>query len=445
MNKRYMLGALALSMALGGCSHMPSWLGGEKKEKPKLAGERIAVLPVGAELQPDPTLQKVAMTLPAPAANADWPQHTGVVNAAAGNLAAAGHFEHESHAEAGKGEEFDHTLVPRPVVGGGQVFAMDAAGNISAHDAADVRKVNWQSKGVAEKHAPEILGGGLAFDQGKLYAASGCGTVIALDAATGKELWRKALRVPFRSAPRVAGDKLFALTIDNQVFALNTATGEVVWSQRGIDETAQLMNAVSPTVTDDTLIVPYSSGEVYALATGDGKEQWSESLTAGKRTQASAFFSGIGGDPVVDGSVIFAVSGGGLLSVLTLTDGHHLWDRPVGSINTPWVAGDYMFLLTTDNTLVCFVKYTGTIRWSMQLKNYENQKDKKKPITWRGPVLVNGNLVVTGSDGELLLVSATEGKIVSTQEIPEGIYTPPVVAGGRMYLIGQDARLYELQ
>jgi hypothetical protein len=46
MNNRFVVSLLVLSLAVGGCSYMPSWMGGKKKEAVKLPGERIAVLPV---------------------------------------------------------------------------------------------------------------------------------------------------------------------------------------------------------------------------------------------------------------------------------------------------------------------------------------------------------------------------------------------------------------
>lgn len=444
MNNR-VLALCCIALALSGCSYLPSWMGGMKEDKPKLPGQRVAVLPAGTDIAPDDLLKNVSVTVPAAKENANWPQHTGVLTSQDGNLSAKGSFESQESASAGDGESFSHTLIPRPVVGSGLVFAMDAVGNISAHDAQAVSSVRWKSKGVAEEDEPEIMGGGLAWDNGRLYVTSGRGMVAAFDAVTGVELWKKNLHLPFRSAPKVAGNKLYAVTVDNQIYAISTASGEALWNQRGIGETAGILNSVSPAVSGDTVIVPYSSGEIYALSSIDGKEIWSEALSSGKRTEASAFFSGIGGDPVLDEGVVMAVSSGGMMSVFATSTGQRVWDKPLGSINTPWVAGDYAFLLTTDNTLVALVKYSGRICWTAKLASFEDEEEKKRPITWFGPVMVNGQLAVVSSSGELTLISAADGKTATTKSIPDGIYTAPVIAGGRMYLIGQNATLYSLQ
>ena len=435
---------LLLALTVSGCSYMPSWAGGEEKKKTKEVGERIAVLPVESALKPDSTLQSLAVTLPAATKNTDWAVHSGAFASDSANLA-GGSFDKVTSATAGDGEAFEHTLVTLPVVGGGLVYSMDAVGNISAHNAADIGDRRWKSKGVSEEDSTFISGGGLAYDGGKLYAVSGRGLVVVLDATTGKEIWRKSLRAPFRSAPKVADGKLFATTIDNQLYALSTSNGEVMWTQRGISETTGLMNTVSPAVAGGKVVVPYSSGEIYVLSSADGKEIWSETLTGGKRLQASALFAGIGGDPVIDGEVVLAVNSGGVLSVKSLAAGQSAWELPIGSNNTPWIAGEYVFLLTSDNTLVALHKFDGHVRWSTKLASFEDEAKKKNPITWKGPVLVDSKLAVVASNGQLLLVNADDGKITATKSIPEGIYTSPVVAGGRMYLVSQDATLYELQ
>jgi outer membrane protein assembly factor BamB len=443
-SSRYALLAMTV-VSLSACDYMPSWMGGEKPEVVRLPGERFTVLPLAETVTADASAQTVSVSIPKALENSNWPQHTGYFTAASGNLLMSGMIENETSAEAGDGESFQHMLVPRPVVGDGVVFAMDSIGKISAHDAANVGNIRWESEGVSEKREPDVLGGGLAYDQSRLYATSGRGVIAAFDAATGREIWKKVLRTPFRSAPRVEGGRVFAITIDSQLFALDSASGEVLWSHRGISETASLMNAVSPAVSGGDVIVPYASGEMYSLAAVNGQELWNASLASVNRTLASASFSGIGGDPLVDGSVVFAVSGSGRLAVFALATGQRLWERPLSSINTPWVAGDVLSVLTADNELVSFIKYDGRVRWSVKMPSFENEEDKKRPITWRGPVMVNDKLAVLGSHGELWLISAADGSVLAKKDIPDGIVTAPVVAGGRMYLVDQGATLYSLQ
>ena len=450
MNTRFLALASCLVL-LAACSSMPAWLGGsgKKAEKDKLPGERVLALPEGLGFAPDEALKGTQPAIPTAVENTEWAQHAGMFPAGAGHLAArsSGKDALEIHhsADAGDGNHFSHMLVPQPVIAGGVVYSMDAKGYISARDAADLSNTRWESKGVIDDDKDETLGGGLAVSGNALYATSGRGIIAAFDIANGNAIWRKTLPAPLRSAPLVVGDFVIAVTIDSQTYALSTKTGEVAWEHRGINETAGLMNAVSPIALGDMVIAPYSSGELFALSAADGKERWSETLITQKHTQATSSFSGIGGDPVADGEVVFAASNNGLTAAIHAGRGQRLWQQAFASANTPWLAGDELFILTGDNVLVNIVKYTGKVRWSVQLDSYLDPDTRLKPITWRGPVLMGGNLVVIGSHGKLLLISPTDGTITATKPIPAHIFTAPVVAGGRLYLIDQDATLYSFE
>lgn len=451
MNKKIGL-LIVMSLPVAACSSMPSmpsWMGGREDEKPKLQGERQVALAVDKQLVPDSDVKGSNPVLPNVIANTDWPQHSGIFTAKNGNIAggkfANGDFGSKNSADAGGGYKFSNSLIPRPIVAGGKVFAMDAVGIISAHDAADIGKILWKSKIVADPDKQEVIGGGLAASDGILYATTGQGQVAAINIKDGSGLWQKNFSVPIRSSPRVSGDHLIVVTIDSQAYALSTKTGDILWNHRGINETSMVMNSVSPTIAGNDVLVPYASGELFAISMADGKELWADALLQNRYTQASSAFTGIGGDPTIDGEFVFATGSNGITVAINIPSGKRVWQRNVASLNTPWLAGDELFILTSDNILVDFVKYDGKIRWTTALASYENSENRQGAISWHGPVLVDGKLFIVGSNGKMVVVSAASGRILETKSIPNNIVTSPIVAEGRMYLVGQDATLYSFQ
>ena len=213
---------LTCLLSLSACDYLPSWLGGAAKEVTRLPGEREDVLQVNQSIQADQMVQKVTFQLPPAIENTAWAQATGQFTAMTSNLAAPGDFSRQHDSEAGDGNAFSHPLVPQPVVADSVIYAMDGAGYISAHNVNDIDQKAWVSPALTLKDQ-EVMGGGMAVDGGKLYAVSGIGRVVALDVATGAELWRREIGTPLRSAPRVAMGKLFIITIDSQLMALDAA------------------------------------------------------------------------------------------------------------------------------------------------------------------------------------------------------------------------------
>src|SRR5207237_8466091 len=71
---------LLVSLGLAGCG-----LFGDKKQP--LPGERISVLSLDRQIEPDPDLTKIPITLPPPVVNAEWPEPGGYPNHAMQHLA----------------------------------------------------------------------------------------------------------------------------------------------------------------------------------------------------------------------------------------------------------------------------------------------------------------------------------------------------------------------
>ncbi len=128
------------------------------------------------------------------------------------------------------------------------------------------------------------------------------------------------------------------------------------------------------------------------------------------------------------------------MAAIDLRSGERVWEQQVASSHSPWVVGDYVFVLANDNQLVCLTRNEGKVRWASQLRRYENEKAKSDPILWAGPVLGGNRLIVLSSLGEAVSVSPHTGELVGQQTMAVG-YLGPVIADNALYLLGDDANL----
>ena len=110
-------------------------------------------------------------------------------------------------------------------------------------------------------------------------------------------------------------------------------------------------------------------------------------------------------------------------------------------MESPWVAGDYIFILTNDNEIACISRDDGRIHWVRALQRYEDPEDRDDPIIWTGPVLASDRLIVAGSNGEALAISPYTGNILGMVEMPDGVSVAPVIADGAVYFLADDAEL----
>ena len=431
-----------LALALGGCEMLSSWF---SDEEPPIPGERISVIALEPGLEPDPDAETITVRLPPPYANEDWPQAGGYPHHAMHHLAAADVISERWRVGIGDSIDDDGPLLSPPVVAGGRVFAMDSEGLISAFDVRGGTRL-WTFDSAPDEDGEGAFGGGLAVAGGRLYAATGLGHVLALKARTGHELWREEIGVPVRAAPVVSGTRVFAISHDNRLWALDARTGAVQWSHTGIEETAGFLGGASVAVAGDIVVAPFSSGELTALRVENGRTVWADILAVqGVRVGALATFNDIEGNPVIDRGIVVAIGNGGRLVAIDLRIGRRIWERDIAGLNTPWIAGDFVFVLTAGGALVCITRERGAIVWVRHLPRYEDPEDKEDPIYWTGPVLIGDRLVVAGSDGRVLAISPYDGRYLGRHDAREAVRQPLAVADGTLFILTDDADLIALR
>lgn len=440
---RRLAALLLVAATLAGCAEAKSFLGFGTYKKP-LPGERISILQLGQTQSADPALADVKILLPEPFENPEWPEPGGYPSHAMQHLALGSAPKLIWTSNIGAGTDSDLWLLSEPVVAGGRVFAIDAESRVSAFDANSGARA-WRVNLAKDVGSGKLLGGGVSFDGGRLYAGTSFGQVVAMDAATGKEIWRKNVNGPMRAAPAVSSGRVFAVTIDNVLHVLAADDGRELWTHNGLAEPAGILGTATPAVEGSVVVVVYSSGEIYGLKVDTGRTLWSDTLAGQLRGGSTETIADIRGRSVIDRDYVIAISHSGIMAALDTKRGDRVWDADFGGIHGPWVAGDYVFVLTDDQELICLTRAEGHVRWVSGLPKYENPPDNTRPILWQGPVLAGNRLILTGTDGKALAVSPYTGKLLGQIDLPSATHLPPVVAGNTLYILSDNADLVALR
>ena len=272
--------------------------------------------------------------------------------------------------------------------------------------------------------------------------ASSSGEVLGLNASSGTEVWRQSLDLPLRAAPTVADGRLIVVSADNQLYALDGQTGRPSWRHAGFFEGTGLLGGPSPAVADGVVVVPYSSAEVFGLLLDNGRPLWSDTVQRPRRTEALAQINDIDGYPVIDGERVYVAGYGGQMAAIELRRGVRVWDLDLGSTQAPWLAGDFVYVLTTRGEVVCLLRENGRVRWVSPLPRLTDPDDPAStPITWTGPLLIGDRLLIAGSHGEAVTMSPYNGEILGRLDLPGPVLIPPIAAGGTVYILTEDAQL----
>ena len=428
---------LVAALAVSGCDAF-------KSNKEKLPGERISVLALEKPIEPDPDLAKLEIALPRPETNKDWPQSGGLPSHNMGHPALPDDLAIKWTAEIGEGASRYALPLSGPVVVDGVLYAMDSKSLVTAWDTGAGKKL-WEADITPEDNDNQAWGGGIAFDGGHIFVTSGYGQVLSLDAKDGSIKWRVSAGSPLRGAPTIAEGRVFVITVDNQLQAVSTEDGHRLWSYDAIPESAEIAGSASPAVEGNVVIASFSSGEVVALRVENGRVIWSDSLSATRRFDAMSTLADIRGRPVVDRGRVYVISHSGRMAAIDARNGNRVWEQDVGGIYSPWIAGDFIYVLSNSNELVCLTRADGRVRWMTQLDNWEDMEDKEDPLHWAGPLLAGDRLIAVGSNGQVWSVSPYTGAVLGHIELPAGSFLPPVVANNTLYLMTNDADLMALR
>lgn len=436
---RSLLLALPMAAILAACGNAPVVLSEEEK------AARVTVNPFSENLTPDPTLASATIELPAAEPSTDWPQ-AGVNSAKhPSNVAAGAQFKIDWRVSAGEGSGELKRIVAAPVARDGRIYTIDSNQRVSAFDIASGKRV-WENKLKAAnpKWDEYTVGAGLAITGDKLIVASGFAYVTALSLNDGKEVWRRRVDSPLSSSPAILGNRAFLTSTNNDFYAIDTDTGEILWNDQALSETARVLSSPSPAATQDILAVGYSSGELIAYLPANGRRLWTDTLTSTGRYTPLSVINDIAGKPTIQDGVVYVASHSGILAAIDSRSGTRLWSRVFGSRQGPVIGGDFLFVVGTNSKVAAFNRIDGKIAWVRDLPEFkDNNQDNR--IVWTGPLLANDRLIITSSYGDVLALSPQNGETVSELNVGQGVLIEPIAAGGKIFVLTDQAQLIAIK
>ncbi len=427
------LGTLALTLgALAACG---------SSDKP-LTGQRFAIGAGDATAVVNAT---ASIRLPRAVPNAEWTDVNGSPQHKFGHADFSNTPTLRWSADIGTGVGRNTRITSGPVSGGGLVYTMDGAAVITAlsSDGSVAWSVNVTP--VTEKSV-DGSGGGVSYANGVIYAGTGFGELLAIDAASGSIMWRRMFEAAIRSTPTSDGRSVFVVTRGDVAYAVDAKTGALDWVQRGAtSSTGGLEGGSSPAISGRQVVVPFSSGEVIAVRSNTGELRWKEGIGGARAATSLAFIGDISGDPVIDGNSVYVSNLAGETVKLNLTSGARSWTLAVGASDAVWPVGGSVFLVSDHAQLMRVNAGNGSVIWSQQLPQFAKPEKREDFIRHYGPVLAGGLMWVAGRDGQLRGFEPEGGQLVTSTNIPGGAAAAPIIVGGVMYILSLNGELHAFQ
>ncbi len=299
---------------------------------------------------------------------------------------------------------------------------------------------------------------------GKLFFVNNSGYAYALDADTGKELWKRRVGRLNASSPAYSRHRLYIVNlVPGHVLKLDAKTGKTIW-KKPLPSRAES----SPIVIGRTVYFGCEDGNLYALSTISGNVRWATGL-GGPIKSAPAYYGG----------KLFVGDYGGYMNAVDAENGKLVWQS--GSLgpgfggtgafySTPAIAFGRVYAGNNDGRVYSFETGGGELAWSYSTGGY----------AYSGPTVANtkhspptvfigsfdGNIyAIDAKDGDLRWSRSAGGQVIGSLSAvgdivyvaeftnkttsgfmmrsgrrvfhyPKGTYTPVISDGRRIYLTG---------
>ena len=328
----------------------------------------------------------------------------------------------------GEGISDSGIFLPQPVVVGKTIYTLDTEFQLSAFNLTDCQK-KWQVQlPISKEIYPKSVG--LGANEKVIFAVGGDGTVVAVS-PRGKIRGTRSLDAPLRSVPVMKDGLLFLLGADNSLFVLGGQTGESFWNDKMPEAPLNYFGMPSVGMEGELVVVPYTTGDIVGYNAFSGERLWSEALFSTYGFDKMEEMTHLIASPIVSDGLVFVVGNSGSSGVLYGKTGEEVWTQPVSGVQTPVVKGNVFIMLTHDNQVIAFEKYTGHVMWQTQLDSKE---------MWKGPVVYKKGILFISTSGQLVYLDAKTGLSFPVLQT-EATQQAPLSVQGYIILLSNEAIL----
>ncbi len=312
-------------------------------------------------------------------------------------------------------------------VRGGQFTVAGSDGTVLALDAQSGREL-WRGQAGAR------LSAGVGSDGRRAAVVTTDNELVVLD--QGAKLWSTRLASRTSTAPLVAGERVFVLGVDRAVHAFDAIDGRRLWTVQRPGEALTLAQPGVLAAHKNTLVAG-----IGALMTGidptTGSVRWEVPITSPRGTNEVERLNDLVGPVLRVGDQLCArafQTAVGCVAVAGPDRASLRWSRLAGGQQAVGGDADFVFGADGSDRLSAWKASGGELAWSNERLLYRNLS---APLAAGKTVLfgdVEGQVhFLNRNDGKTLLRLATDGSPVVAQ---------PVLAGSTMLVVTRNGGLF---
>lgn len=277
----------------------------------------------------------------------------------------------------------------------------------------------------------EPLSAGVGSD-GKAAAVVARSNALVL-VESGRERWRQPLTSQVFTPPLVAGGRVFVLSADRSVAAFDGATGRRLWNQQRQGEPLVLRQAGLMLAVGDTLVVGFS-GRMVGLNPDNGSVRWEAPLGSSRGTNDVERLVELVGRASRVGDNVCARAFQTAVGCVDTVRGAPVWAQPASGAEGVHGDGDAIFGSESNGSVVAWRRGDGSRLWTI---------DRLKHRRLTAPLLLGRSVVVGDDSGLVHFLSRVDGSPLNRMATDgSGIAAAPAVAADTLVVVTRNGGVY---
>ncbi|HXS72857.1 MAG TPA: outer membrane protein assembly factor BamB [Rhodanobacteraceae bacterium] len=321
-----------------------------------------------------------------------------------------------------------------PAYADGKLYVASVDGKLAALDAAtgktiwrdDTRTQGWFGFGH-KRYADALYAGGPTVSGDLLAVGTLDGHVYGMDAATGKQRWAAEVSDEVVSPPVIDNGVVYARTNDGRIYALDAATGQRKWVNDQANVPLLSLRGNGPLlVAHGVVFFGSDDGKIVALRGDTGSAQWQQTIAKGEGRSDIEKLNDADDMLQLDGDALYATAYHGQLVSIDAPTGKVNWNRPFSSYVGVAVADKQLVGVDDQSQVWAFDAGSGSDMWKQDALQYR----------WLSPPAVQGHYAVVGDlEGYVHWLNLKDGSFAArTRLSKDAIRARPLVVGDTVFV-----------
>ena len=317
-----------------------------------------------------------------------------------------------------------------PAVAPDAIYAASPDGTIVSVDPASGRQI-WRIK------ADKPLSAGVGAESAAVVVGTAKGDVIAFD-PTGKPLWQVKVSTEVAGPPKGAEGKIIVWALDGRIYGLSEVDGSQKWVYQRTNPSLTVRRFAGGTASRGALFTGTAGGKLLALDIASGSLGWEASVATPKGATELERIADVTSQPLVEERQACAVAYQGRVACFEILRGTLNWSRELSSLEGLAVDEHYIYVTDDKGAVHALDKTTGASVW---------KQDKLGPRKPSGPQLLGEHVAVVDvegyvhlldrNDGSLVGRIATDGAMATAQPTQSGANAVWQSTGGTLLAVGE--------